>query len=870
MAEKTPIRLVFTDGTPTGIAEYQSGDTIGNSYLTNSGFTLVDTSSTSTTISLGETLKIAGSGGVTATLSGDTLTIAVDGSIVTENSNDILTNKTIDSASNTLTLDLSEGTLTGTTAEFNSALSDANFVTQDGSGNVTISGNLTVSGTTTTINTETINLADNTILLNSNATGSASENGGIEIERGDDANKTLIWNETTDKWTVGSETFVAGTFEGALTGNVTGDVTGNADTATTLETARTIAGQSFNGSADITIASTDLSNTSDIVLLTSTQTLTNKTLTTPVISSISNTGTLTLPTSTDTLVGRDTTDTLTGKTINTASNTITVVEADISDLQSYILADSTDTLTNKTFDANGTGNSITNLEVADFASGVLDTDLTSVSASDNTLASAKAIKTYVDSQVTAQDLDFSADTGGALSIDLDSESLTVSGGTGISTSGATNTITVTLDDTAVSAGSYGSATEIPTFTVDAQGRLTAASTTSVATNLTVADDSSTNATISLLTDTLTVKGGTGLTSSIVQDTITFDLDDTAVTPGSYGSSTAVPQITVDQQGRITSLSTAAISTSFTLDADSGTPDTFNTGDTLTISGTANEIETAVTDNTITIGLPNDVTIGNDLTVTGNLTVNGTTTTVSTTNTTVSDQLLELGNGRTGSATGDAGIIIERGDDNNVFLGYDESEDEVVFGTGTFTGSSTGNLSITNANIRAADVTATGALDVSGASTLRGNVTLGVNSGDSTEDTITVNGRFISNLEPLNNITYDLGSPNRRWRDLYLSGNTIDIGGATISGDGTGQILISATGATLPTGSKVGEDSIASADAATGAAVRNVPFFTNAGGLVTAARSFKFSAGTTSTVFTQNQTFTLANGSNQTGVTLFEF
>jgi len=127
---------------------------------------------------------------------------------------------------------------------------------------MTVSGNLTVSGTTTTVNKETINLADNTITLNSNETGTPSQDGGIEIERGTSTNKTLVWNETTDKWTVGSETFVAGTFEGALTGNVTGnltgDVTGNADTATALATARTIAGQSFNGTANISIAPTDL------------------------------------------------------------------------------------------------------------------------------------------------------------------------------------------------------------------------------------------------------------------------------------------------------------------------------------------------------------------------------------------------------------------------------------------------------------------------------------------------------------------------------------------------------------------------------------------------------------------------------------
>lgn len=69
-------------------------------------------------------------------------------------------------------------------------------------GDLTVSGNLTISGSATYVNTEVIELADNTIILNSNATGPATEDAGIEVERGDDPNVSVIWDESGNEWTV--------------------------------------------------------------------------------------------------------------------------------------------------------------------------------------------------------------------------------------------------------------------------------------------------------------------------------------------------------------------------------------------------------------------------------------------------------------------------------------------------------------------------------------------------------------------------------------------------------------------------------------------------------------------------------------------
>ena len=103
----------------------------------------------------------------------------------------------------------------------------------------------------------------------------------------------------------------------------------------------------------------------------------------------------------------------------------------------------------------------------------------------------------------------------------------------------------------------------------------------------------------------------------------------------------------------------------------------------------------------------------NLTLSGDLTVNGTTTTVSSTNTVVSDTLLELGNGTSGSPSNDAGLVIERGSSDNVFIGWDESADAITFGTGSFTGASTGNLTITPSAVNTGAITITNATNSGG-------------------------------------------------------------------------------------------------------------------------------------------------------------
>nr|BAR33157.1 virion structural protein [uncultured Mediterranean phage uvMED] len=300
------------------------------------------------------------------------------------------------------------------------------------------------------------------------------------------------------------------------------------------------------------------------------------------------------------------------------------------------------TLTNKTLDIDN--NTLSNVEVDNLKSGVLDIDLNSVSGSDDTLASAKAIKTYVDAQVTVQDLDIT-DGSNTIAIDLDSETLSLLGGTGVSSTASGNGVTFAIGQ-AVGTGDDVQFNQVTSALV---GNASTATALATARAIALSGD---------VVGTANFDGtaGISISTTIQANSVALGTD----TTGNY-----VATIADAGNSRITVANSGAESAAITLDIadDAITTDqlannavvlgTQSSGNYVaTVTGTSNEIEVSGSGSetaSVTIGLPDNVTIA------GNLTVNGTTTTVNTSTLSVQDPLIKLANSNSGADSVDIGF-----------------------------------------------------------------------------------------------------------------------------------------------------------------------------------------------------------------------
>jgi len=476
----------------------------------------------------------------------------------------------------------------------------------------------------------------------------------------------------------------------------------------------------------------------------------------------------------------------------TADRTISLPNA----TGTVVLKDTTDELQNKTLTS-----AVLNTAVS--GSAILDEDNMATNSATQ-LATQQSIKAYVDSQVTAQDLDLTTDSG-TIAIDLDSETLTIAGGTGLTSSASGNTATLAIDSTVTTLTGSQTLTNktltSPVFTTPQINDSSADHQYVIAVSELTADRT---VTLPLLTgnDQVTMDAHTSTltnkTIDLASNTVTGSLSEfnTALQSESFVGLAATQTLTNKTLTSPTITGTGAIAGTFTgnitgnvtgntsgssgsctgnaatatLAADATTLATARTIAGKSFDGSAN-ITIAATDLSDTdqaLAQASNVQFAN-LTLSGNLTVNGTTTTVATTNTTISDNLLELNSGA-GSNANDSGILIERGSTgDNAIIAWDESADKFVVGTTTATNDATGNLTVATGTL-VANVEGAVTGNASTATALANARTIAGQSFDGTGN-ITIASTDLSNTSAIALLT----------ASQTLTNKTIAAGSNTISG-----------------------------------------------------------------------------------------
>lgn len=259
-------------------------------------------------------------------------------------------------------------------------------------------------------------------------------------------------------------------------------------------------------------------------------------------------------------------------------------------------------------------------------------------------------------------------TSGSTEVIQDVIGSTIVGGTGITATynDPAGTETLSITNTGVTAGTYGSATKTNTFTVNAQGQLTSASEQNIAIPSTQVTD---------FQEAVEDVVGAMVTSPNTENGITVTYDDTA---GKLNFDVNDPTITLtgDVSGTATMTNLGNVTITTTVQPDSVALGTDTTGNYVaTIAGTANQVTVTGSGSenaAVTIGLPNDVTINNNLTVGGDLNVTGKVNAVNTTTINIQDNKINLNSAFTGAPIADAGIRVERGTSNDVELLWNET------------------------------------------------------------------------------------------------------------------------------------------------------------------------------------------------------